>query len=149
MKKIFLPILILTLLFSGCQSNSAQEDTANSPAPASQDNSSQPAGEEPAQDDQDSSSPTPPLEQPLETLGPDCYGEEIHPIGQSIADLYPEQTDYEQVMVWFCNGFEFEDIMTALQTAEGSDFSAEELLAKFEHGQTWDEIWAELGIVEP
>lgn len=148
MKKILLLILILTLLLTGCRSNTGQPDTANAPAAAGQNSSSQPAAEENAQAG-DSSSPPQPEEQPLETLGPDCYGEEIHPIGQSIADLYPDQTNYEQVMVWFCNGFEFEDIMTALQTAEGSDFNAEELLAKFEHGQTWDEIWVEMGIVEP
>jgi len=100
-------------------------------------------------DEQDPSPAVSTEEQPLETLGPDCYGDQIHPIGQSIADLYPEQMDYEEVMTWFCNGFEFEDILTALQTAEETEYSAEELLSMFDDGQTWDEIWITLGIVEP
>ena len=52
-------------------------------------------------------------------------------------------------MVWFCNGFEFEDILTALQTSDETSLPAAELLETFANGQTWDEIWAELGLVEP
>ena len=85
---------------------------------------------------------------PTDTLGADCYGEDPHPIGQAIAEVYPDQTNYEQVMVWFCNGFEFEDIMTALQTAEETDYTANALLIMFESGKTWEEIWTLTGLIE-
>ena len=80
--------------------------------------------------------------------GSDCYGDKIHPIGKSIADLY-ENTNYEEVMQWFCSGFLFEDILTALQTAEQTSATPEELLIRFENGQNWEEIWLELGLIDP
>ena len=80
--------------------------------------------------------------------GSDCYGDEIHPMGKSIADLY-ENTNYEEVMQWFCSGFLFEDILTALQTAEQTSTTPADLLSMYENGQTWEEIWLELGLIEP
>ena len=149
MKKIIFLLLVSVLFITGCNQG-VPENLADPTQPGAS------ATDPPALPDILGTTPeasiTPssaPTEQPQETLGPDCYGKDTHPIGQSIASLYPEQTDYDEVMVWFCNGFEFEDILTALQTAELADMSAEQLLAMFEHGQTWDEIWNELGIVEP
>jgi len=52
---------------------------------------------------------------PVKTSGPNCLGDEVSPVGQSIADDY-EFASYEQVMTWFCNGAEFEDILVALET---------------------------------
>ena len=82
------------------------------------------------------------------TEGSNCYGDDIHPIGKSIADLY-ENTNYEEVMRWFCSGFLFEDILTALQTAEETSATPQELLSMYENGQTWEEIWLELELVGP
>lgn len=141
-------MLIPMLLLASCQ-QVTQENVLLEDSPIPSKEPPKIPDEVSAQDEQEPSSAAATEEQPLETLGPDCYGDQIHPIGQSIADLYPEQMDYEEVMTWFCNGFEFEDILTSLQTAEETDISAEELLSKFEHGQTWEEIWIELGIVEP
>jgi len=82
------------------------------------------------------------------TASSDCYGDDIHPMGKSISDLY-QNTTYEEVMQWFCSGFLFEDILTALQTAEQTNTAPQELLSRFENGQTWEEIWLELGLIEP
>ncbi len=82
-----------------------------------------------------------------ETSGPDCLGPDIHPIGQSIAETFPEVT-YEQVMVWFCNGAAFEDILLALETAKLSEEQPEELLALLAEGSTWEEIWQSLNLLE-
>ncbi len=78
----------------------------------------------------------------------DCYEDGIHPIAQSIADDFSEITDYNEVMVWFCNGAEFEDIMNALLTEEMSGAGAEETLRRLADGETWNDIWLDVGIVE-
>lgn len=80
---------------------------------------------------------TPPL---AETAAADCLGDEISPIGQSIADDY-ETASYEQVMTWFCNGAEFEDILVALETETQSTTSADEMLQMLADGFTWEDIW--------
>ena len=84
---------------------------------------------------------------PTEIAGPDCLGDEISPIGQSIADEY-ESTSYEQVMTWFCNGAEFEDILVALETEAQTDTSADEMLKMVADGFTWDEIWQLVGLTD-
>lgn len=76
-----------------------------------------------------------------------CYGSEIHPIGQEIASQYEEVT-YEQVMDWFCNGANFEDILVALQTAKQTGEPAQSLLEMLAAGQTWDEIWQSVGLTD-
>ena len=96
------------------------------------------------------SEPVPVIEEtlpPIETAGPDCLGDEISPIGQSIADDY-ESTSYEQVMTWFCNGAEFEDILVALETEAQTDTSADEMLKMLADGFTWDEIWQLVGLTD-
>jgi len=82
----------------------------------------------------------------VETAAPDCLGGEISPIGQSIADEYAS-TSYEQVMTWFCNGAEFEDILVALETEAQTDTSADEMLKMLADGFTWEEIWQLLGLI--
>jgi len=84
---------------------------------------------------------------PIETTGPDCLGDEINPIGQSIADDY-ESNSYEQVMTWFCNGAEFEDILVALETEAQTDTSADEMLQMLADGFTWEEIWQMVGLTD-
>ena len=82
-----------------------------------------------------------------ETKPPNCLGAETHPIGQSIADEYDFVT-YQEVMTWFCNGAEFEDILTALQTEELTGTPTEELLTMLADGFTWEEIWLLEGLIE-
>ena len=78
----------------------------------------------------------------------DCYEDGIHPVAQIIAEEYNEATDYDEVMVWFCNGAEFEDITSALFTEEMMSADPDELLRRLADGETWDDIWLDLGIVE-
>jgi ActR/RegA family two-component response regulator len=83
----------------------------------------------------------------VETAPPNCLGDEISPIGQSIADEY-ESASYEQVMTWFCNGAEFEDILTALETESQTGTPAEEMLLMLADGFTWEEIWQMIGLTD-
>ena len=82
-----------------------------------------------------------------EPAPPDCLGGEVSPIGQSIADEY-EFTSYEEVITWFCNGAEFEDILVALETESQIGAPAEEMLQMLADGFTWDEIWQLVGLTE-
>jgi len=82
---------------------------------------------------------------PAEPGSSNCLGNDISPIGKSIADDYDSVT-YEQVMTWFCNGAEFEDILVALETEEQTDTSADEMLKMLADGFTWEEIWQLVGL---
>jgi hypothetical protein len=82
-----------------------------------------------------------------ETRDATCASEEINQIGKSIADSYPFTTD-EEVMTWFCNGAEFEDILMALETEELNGTLAEEMLEMRAEGLSWDDIWLIVGFVE-
>ena len=82
---------------------------------------------------------------PVDATASNCLGDEISPIGQSIADDY-ESASYDQVMTWFCNGAEFEDILVALETEEQTATSADEMLKMLADGFTWDEIWQLVGL---
>ncbi len=84
---------------------------------------------------------------PAETTAEDCLGGEISPIGQSIAEDY-ESASYEQVITWFCDGAEFEDILVALETETLVDTSAQEMLQMLADGFTWDEIWQLMGLMD-
>lgn len=139
--RILIPVLLITLLINACSS----PGTLSAPTePASQQVPTEPAPEptqtmtlEPAQDT------TP--ETATATL--DCLGGEVSPIGQSIADEY-DSVNYDQVMVWFCNGAEFEDILVALETESQTGTPAEEMLQMLADGFTWDEIWQVIGLTE-
>ena len=82
-----------------------------------------------------------------ENAPPDCLGGEVSPIGQSIAADY-EFTDYAEVITWFCNGAEFEDILVALETESQTGTPTEEMLQMLADGFTWDEIWELTGLTE-
>lgn len=82
-----------------------------------------------------------------ETAAPNCLGDEVSLIGESIADEY-ESASYEQIMTWFCNGAEFEDILIALETAEQTDTQVDEMLKMLANDFTWDEIWQSIGLTK-
>lgn len=84
---------------------------------------------------------------PAETVTSNCLGDDISPIGQSIADDY-ESASYEQIMIWFCNGAEFEDILVALETEVQSDTAADDMLRMLADGFTWEEIWQLVGLTD-
>ena len=82
-----------------------------------------------------------------ETDTPDCLGGVINPIGQSIAEDF-DTVDYQQVIDWFCNGAEFEDILVALETETLTEISASDMLQMLAEGLTWDEIWQSIGLTD-
>jgi hypothetical protein len=70
-----------------------------------------------------------------------------HPIGSNIAENY--DVAYSQVMEWYCQEYEFDDIILALETSElMPDYSPDDLLAMKSDGLRWDEIWIEIGLTE-
>lgn len=75
-----------------------------------------------------------------------CTEVDPHPLGVSIAEKF--DVSYERVMMWFCSGHSFDEILVALQTSGMSDRSPEELLT-MRANKSWDQIWTELGIVGP
>lgn len=85
------------------------------------------------------------VEAPEPAHSAECLDPDVNKIGLGIADTFGV-TIYEDVMAWFCNGNEFEDILLALQSEQQSDASAEEMLQMVDDGFTWDEIWLLVGI---
>jgi hypothetical protein len=83
----------------------------------------------------------------LETTPGNCADESVNQIGKSIADSY-SFTSPQEVMTWFCQGAEFEDIMTALETEELTGIAAEDMLKMRAEGLSWDEIWKLIGFVQ-
>jgi hypothetical protein len=76
-----------------------------------------------------------------------CPGAMPNVIGQGIADEY-EFASYEEVMSWFCEGAEFEDILVALQTEDQTGVPAEEMLVMLADGLSWEDIWLIINLVE-
>lgn len=81
---------------------------------------------------------------PVETGAANCATEDANKIGESITKSYPF-TSPEEVMTWFCQGAEFEDILTALETEEVNGTAAEDMLLMRAEGLTWEEIWEVVG----
>ena len=148
-KRILFSGLVVSLMVAGCAAPSepASLNPTEGPATAAvQDTPVVPTHtSEPGQLERES--PQPEETQPVETPEADCPGEETNTIGQGIADEY-EFASYEDVMTWFCNGAEFEDILVALQTEEQSGTPAEEMLVMLAGGFTWDEIWLVVDLIE-
>ncbi len=84
---------------------------------------------------------------PIETAEPTCLVDNVSPIGQAIADQY-ESASYKQIITWFCNGAEFEDILVALETEIQTDTTADEILQMLAEGFTWDDIWLITGLTD-
>jgi hypothetical protein len=76
---------------------------------------------------------------------PDCAGDDVRQMAVSIADDYPFSSGGE-VMGWFCEGAEFEDILLALETEDLTGVPAEEMLEMLAEGLSWDEIWLVVGL---
>jgi hypothetical protein len=74
-----------------------------------------------------------------------CATEEVTKFGESIASSY-SFTSTQEVMAWFCEGAEFEDILVALETEEITGTAAEDLLQMRADGLSWDEIWQSIGL---
>ena len=83
----------------------------------------------------------------VDTAEPNCRGDEVNPIAEAIADEY-DNSSYRQVMTWFCNGAEFEDILVALETENQTDTTANEMLQMLAEGFSWREIWQLIGLID-
>jgi len=143
--RYLIPVFLITLLLYACsasQSQPAEQVPATVSAPlqnviestpeSSQEIASTPVQTEPSLD---------------ATAPPTCLGDEVSSIGQAIADEY-DSASYEQVITWFCNGAEFEDIIVALESEFQTGIPAEEMLQMLADGFTWDEIWQMIGLTE-
>lgn len=144
MKKYLIAILFILLTLSACSgfeldlgsdenfpehNQSTNEEDALAPAPDPTEEIQEETQEEIIQD-------------------ADCYEDGIHPAAQSIVDEYKGIIEYDEVMIWYCNGAAFEDIMNALLTEEMVEADPEELLRRIADGETWNDIWLTLGIIE-
>jgi hypothetical protein len=84
---------------------------------------------------------------PVETAEPTCLGDNVSPIGMAIADQY-KSASYKQIMTWFCNGAEFEDILVALETEIQTNTTADEILQMLAEGFSWEDIWLITGLTD-
>lgn len=75
-----------------------------------------------------------------------CMGDDRQAVAESITDTF--DVSYDQVMIWFCDGHEYEDILLALQTAEALEVPAGELLEMRAANLSWEEIWDASGLDE-
>ena len=135
-KRIIMSLVVVALLLGACGTESS--------APVAERSSALPeAGstvvEEPSAAVEEGEAP--------ELVPTDCLNGEVSPIGQSIADDY-ETVSYGQVVTWFCNGAEYEDILVALETEALTDTTAEETLKMLADGFTWEEIWQLVGLTD-
>ena len=89
--------------------------------------------------------PTAVIMVPTATTMPVCLGMDHSQIGEGIAQQF-ENTDYDEVMSWFCEGAAYEDILVALQTEKLTTYPADEMLAMLADGMSWEEIWDVTGL---
>ena len=74
--------------------------------------------------------------------GYNCDNPENQTIAESISQTF--EITGEEIINWHCIGYEFEDILMALETNNLSGVSIEELLQKTQN-QKWEEIWEDIG----
>jgi len=143
--RFLISVLLITFLVNACNASPSLPAEQNaSPASVSQPEPVEPTPKPPQEL---APLPTSGASLVVETVAPDCLGGELSPIGEAIADEY-ESASYDQVMTWFCNGAEFEDILAALETESQTGTPAEEILQMFADGFTWDEIWQIIGLTD-
>lgn len=73
----------------------------------------------------------------------DCSTQNPHPLAKGITEDF--EITYNEVMILYCDGNAFSDILLALETAELVDESPAALLARL-RTRSWEEIWDEYGI---
>ena len=137
-KRIVLSLFLIVFLLGACATESATPVIES--APVNNDSAPELDGT-PLPEAEEIVDPAP------ESVSGDCLNGEASPVGQSIADDF-ESVSYEQVITWFCNGAEYEDILVALETETLTGVSAEEMLQMLADGLTWDEIWQQVGLTE-
>lgn len=73
----------------------------------------------------------------------DCSALNPHPLAVSITEKF--EITYDEVMILYCDGYAFSDILLALETSQLVDQNAGELLTLLET-KSWEEIWSDSGI---
>ena len=139
MKKNLITLILVVFIFAGCAGNSSPSDEHS--------DTGQPRNSTTAE-----SEDAVVIGQPIPINGEsaaECLAAEEHPIASSIAADYADITTYDEVLGWFCNGAMFEDILNALLTEELTQVDAGNVLVMVAQGQSWDEIWLELGVTQP
>jgi hypothetical protein len=76
----------------------------------------------------------------------DCPDYEKREIALEVAKEY--SISYAQVTGWLCADIDFEDVLLALETAKEVNIPVEILLQKRLDGQSWEEIWLDVGLIE-
>jgi hypothetical protein len=76
-----------------------------------------------------------------------CSGrkDKPHPVAAGISQTYG--IPLENVMVYFCDGHGFGQIMLALQTKSLTGVDVSETLGSRESGMGWGEIWKNMGLI--
>ena len=74
-----------------------------------------------------------------------CVGVQPHPVALKLAETY--EVDDEQIMIWFCEGYGFGEIMHALQTSDGGADAAYALLGEKSELGGWGQVWQNLGLI--
>lgn len=148
-KRVLLPALVVCILVMACTAPTEPSSLEPTEGPATATVGEKPVSATRTSEPEEVEVETPEPEETevVETPEPECPGEGINTIGQGIADEY-EFASYEEVMAWFCDGAEFEDILVALQTEELSETPAEEMLVMLAEGFTWEDIWLVVDLME-
>jgi hypothetical protein len=146
-KRFLFPVFLIALLVHACSAPASPPVEGAIPtAPISQPEAVDPTLE-PTQETVPAPTPVPEATLLPEITSTDCLNGEVSPIAESIAGDY-EFTDYTEVVTWFCNGAEFEDILVALETESQTGTPADDMLQMLAEGFTWDEIWKLTGLAE-
>jgi len=141
-KRFLFPVLLITLLVHAC--GAPQSQPVEQAVPTAIDSQSIPTAV-PTQETE--KAPLAEASPAAETDAADCLGGETSPIAESIAEEY-DFTDYAEVVTWFCDGAEFEDILVALETESQTGTPAEEMLQMLADGASWEDIWGFIGLTD-
>ena len=119
----YLGIFFLLICTVGCQSNSLNaSNNLSKPEEISEDEST---------------------EELVENPDTNCSAINPHPVAEGMTETF--EITYDEVMILYCDGYAFSDILLALETSELVDQSPEALLARL-RTRSWQEIWDEFGI---
>lgn len=120
---ISLGIILLLISTVGCQSNSLNaSNSLSKPEETSLDESAT---------------------EPVENPDTNCSAINPHPVAEGMTETF--DITYDEVMILYCDGYAFSDILLALETSELVDQSPEALLVRL-RTRTWQEIWDEFGV---
>jgi len=81
--------------------------------------------------------------EPTEKPDTNCSAINPHPVAEGMTETF--EITYDEVMILYCDGYAFSDILLALETSELVDQSPAALLARL-RTRSWQEIWDEFGV---